>query len=351
MIKLRKYGRYAAVLCGLLAAAVLAGCDSKSTKTAEAMQLLQGLQYQEALDLFQSAEEEGENARLINRGRGIAYMGLTQYEEAIACFEAALAGSDGFVQPVDFDVNYYLAAAFIKNGQPAEAEEVYNAILGLRPDEEDAYFLRGNARLQQNNYEGAKEDFDRMVSLDSDNYDRMIEIYQALQHYGYKDVGREYLENAMLAAEDKMNSYDSGRMYFYLGEYQKACVALEKAREKGDAESYLYLGRAYEATGDYNYAASVYNSWIAKDTGNAAIYNQLGLCEMAMGNYQRALEAFQAGMQVENNTLMQTLAFNEIVAYEHLEEYQKAYALVESYLKSYPDDEQAKREQRFLSSR
>lgn len=351
MIKLRKNRRCGAALCGLLAAALFAGCGSGGSKTAEAMQLLQELQYQEALAAFQTAEEEGENSRLIDRGRGIAYMGLTEYEEAIACFEAALAGSDGFVQPVDFDLNYYLAAAFIKNGQSSEAEEVYNAILGLRPDEEDAHFLRGNVRLEQGNYEGAKEDFDRVVTLDSDNYDRMIEIYQALQHYGYKDVGREYLENAMQVAEDKMNSYDSGRMYYYLGEYQKACVALEKAREKGDAESYLYLGRAYEATGDYNYAASVYNSWIAKDTGSAAIYNQLGLCEMAMGDYQQALEAFQAGMQVENNTLMQTLAFNEIVAYEYLEEYQKAFALVENYLRSYPDDEQAKRERQFLSSR
>ncbi len=350
MIKIRKYRRYAAVLCGLLAA-LLAGCGSAGTKTGEAMQLLQELRYQEALDMFQTAEEEGENSRLIDRGRGIAYMGMTEYEDAILCFEEALAGSDGFVQPVDFDLNYYLAAAFIKNGQPAEAEEVYNAILGLHPDEVDAHFLRGNARLQQSNYEGAKEDFDRVVSLDANNYDRMIEIYQALQHYGYKDVGREYLENAMRVAEDKMNSYDSGRMYYYLGEYQKACVALEKAREKGDSESYLYLGRAYEATGDYNYAASVYHSWIAKDTGSAAIYNQLGLCEMAMGNYQQALEAFQAGMQVENNTLMQTLAFNEIVAYEHLEEYQKAFALVENYLRSYPDDELAKRERQFLSSR
>ncbi len=343
--------KFIIVLGGLLMAGILAGCAGTGEKTAEAMQLVQNLSYQEALPVFDAAAEAGENPRLIDRGRGITYMGLTDYENAIACFESALAASDGFIQPVDFDLNYYLAAAYIKNGQPEDAEDVYDAVLALRPDEEDAYFLRGNVRLTRGNYEGAKADFDKVISMDAANYDRLIDIYQALEHYGYKEVGQEYLDTAMRNADGKMKSYDSGRMYYYLGDYKQACVELEKAREKGDAESYLYLGKAYEATGDYNYASSVYNSWIAKDTGSAAIYNQLGLCEMSMGNYQLALEAFQSGMQVENNSLMQTLAFNEIVAYEYLEDFQKAYVLVENYLKSYPDDKQAQRERQFLSSR
>lgn len=351
MINLLKNGKCIIALSCLTLAGMLTGCSGAGEKTAEGMQQVQELNYKEALASFDAASEAGENARLIARGQGIAYMGMTDYENAIACFEEALRASDGFVESVDYDLNYYLAAAFVKNGQLAEAEEVYDAILALKSDEKDAYFLRGSVRLEQNNYEGAKADFDKVVSMDAGNYDRLIEIYQALEHYGYKEVGREYLDNAMQTAGSKMNNYDSGRMYYYLGEYQQACVALEKAREKGDADSYLYLGKAYEATGDYNYASSVYNSWLTKDTGSAAIYNQLGLCEMAMGNYKRALDAFQEGMQIENNPLMQTLAFNEIVAYEYLEEYQKARVLVDNYLKSYPDDEQAKREQQFLSTR
>lgn len=351
MMNVQRCGRYKILLGALAAAGLLTGCGSAGEKTAEGMQQVQDLSYKEAIASFDAATEAGENPRLIARGRGIAYMGLTDYENAIASFEEALRSSDGFVQSVDYDTNYYLAAAYVKSGQLAEAEEVYDAILALRSDEEEAYFLRGSVRLEQDDFEGAKADFDRVVSMDKNNYDRLIEIYQALEHYGYKDVGQEYLNSAMQSAGDKMDSYDSGRIYYYLGDYKQACVVLEKAREKGSADCYLYLGRAYEATGDYNYASSVYNSWIAKDTGSAVIYNQLGLCEMAMGNYKRALDAFQTGMQVENNSLMQTLAFNEIVAYEHLEDYQKAYQLVEAYLKSYPDDEQAQREREFLATR
>ena len=126
---------------------------------------------------------------------------------------------------------------------------------------------------------------------------------------------------------------------------------MEEAREDGNAESYLYLGKSYEATGDYNYASSVYSSYLSRDSQNAQVYNQLGLCEMAKKDYQKALEAFQAGKQIENNEMLQTLSFNEIVAYEYMGEYKKAAVLLDSYLKSYPDDEEAKREQQFLLTR
>lgn len=350
-MSLRKNKKWLVLAGGMLLVGMLSGCGTSGEKIDNATQLLEQLNYEAALAEFDLAEEAGENERLIARGRGIAYMGLTDYDNAIAQFETALLTSDGFVQDVDFDVNYYLAAAYFKSGQSQKAEEAYNAILALRSNEEDSYFLRGNVRLERGNYEGAKADFDKVVSMDANNYDRLIDIYCALEHYGYKTLGQEYLNNAMQSAGEKMDSFDSGRMYYYLGDYQKACAELEKARSKGDAESFLYLGKAYEATGDYNYASSVYNAWIAKDTGSAAIYNQLGLCELQMGSYKRALDAFQAGMKVEGNTLMQTLAFNEIAAYEYLGEYQQASVLLDSYLKTYPDDEVAKREKQFLSTR
>lgn len=116
-------------------------------------------------------------------------------------------------------------------------------------------------------------------------------------------------------------------------------------------DSYLYLGKAYAATGDYNYASSVYSNYLSKQGPDAEIYNQLGLCELAKKDYQKALEAFQAGKQIEGNSLMQTLSFNEIVAYEYLQDYQKAAVLLNAYLQNYPDDQAAIREQQFLSTR
>lgn len=330
---------------------VFTGCSSDNAHVDEGMKLIEALDYQGALVQFDEAKELSENARLIARGKGIAYMGLTDYGQAVECFKEALAGSNGFLESIDYDLNYYLAAAYTKNGQYEEARTVYDAILALRAKEKDAYFLRGSILLQLGEYEQAQADFDEAIKLDGKNYDRLIQIYQAMHAFGYQEKGREYLQNALDESEKQMKAYDKGRIYYYLGEYQKAYIALEEARKDGGAEGALYLGKAYEATGDYNYASSVYNSYLAKDAECAEIYNQLGLCELKKGNYVKALEAFQGGKQIQGNSVMQNLSFNEIVAYEYLGEYETATALLDVYLKAYPDDESAVREQQFLQTR
>lgn len=101
---------------------MLTGCGSDTTKITEGMQLVETLDYQGALNAFDEAEEQKEDSRLIARGRGIASMGLTEYDQAVEYFTQALELSDGWVQNVDYDMNYYLAAAYTKNGQPAEAK-------------------------------------------------------------------------------------------------------------------------------------------------------------------------------------------------------------------------------------
>lgn len=339
-----------AAACAILAVN-LTGCGEKNEALQNAMALVQSLDYEGALAEFEEAENTGANSRLVDRGRGIAYMGLTDYGQAIACFQQALSSSNGLVENVDFDLNYYMAAAYVKSGMYQEAEDTYNAILDLRGNEKEAYFLRGNVRLNLSDFEGAKADFDKVIEMDPKNYDRLIEIYEVLENFGYKDTGQAYLQAALNSGDKSMDTYITGRIYYYLGEYQKAYLALEEAKDKGGVDSYLYLGRAYEATGDYNYASNVYNSYLAKYDGNAEIYNQLGLCELTKGEYQNALEAFQAGMQLEDNPVLQSLAFNEIVAYEYLGDYQQAYALLTNYMKNYPDDAQARRELDFLSTR
>lgn len=353
--KCRRNFKAAACCIALLLA--LTACSASTEQTKAGMDAIEAMDYQSALSHFEEAKKGGENGRLISRGVGIAYMGLADYQSAVECFLDALQKSDGLVQDIDYDLNYYLAAAYAKNGQPAEAESTYDAILAMKPKEADALFLRGNVRISQGKNEQACEDFEQVLALEPQNYDRMIQIFEVLNTAGLTQIGQGYLDSALSYAEGKnaakMSSYDQGRIYYYLGRYQEAYAALEKARSEGSGgvEAYLYLGRAYEATGDYNYAATVYNSYIAQDTTEAEVYNQLGLCELKLGDYQAALTAFQAGLAVENNTMRQALSYNEIVAYEYLADFQRATVLMQNYLQNYPDDAKAQREYSFLSSR
>lgn len=332
----------------------LSGCGkgNANPNVEEGMKHIVAMDYQAALTAFETARENDENERLAVRGMGIAYMGLTDYEAAVEHLTACLVLSDGRVNEMDYDVNYYLAAAYQKLERYTEAEAVYDAILALKPGETDAYYLRGNVRLSQGDYQAAKEDFDKVVELEPTNYNRLIQIYEVLSADGYKEMGLEYLQAALNEKGGKMSAYDEGLIYYYLGNYEQAQLSLEKAKSEGDADAYLYLGMAYEATGDYNYAVTnVYTSYLAKNEGNAEIYNQLGLCYMKQEEYALALEAFQNAMKIEDNGMMQTLQFNEIIAYEYLGEYTQAVVLLDNYLKTYPDDKVAQREYEFLSTR
>ncbi|MDE7231951.1 MAG: tetratricopeptide repeat protein [Lachnospiraceae bacterium] len=345
-----KIGKVAAVVFLSL---FLAGCgaDGQPSYTKQGMDAVAALDYEKALTLFQTAEENGEDTRLLYRGMGLAYLGNTDYESAIAYLEKALQMGSARVENLDFDINYYLATAYFKNGQKEEAVSVYDAILGLRPEETNAFYLRGCVKLSEGDFEGAQADFDTAVTLDPKNYDQMIRIYMVLEEYGYKEAGQVYLQNAMTENEKSISDYDMGRICYYMGDYENARNFLERLKTTTDYGAALYLGRTYEALGDYNYAASIYAGYVEYDQTKAEIYNQLGLCRMQMGEYETALDAFQTAMNIENNGMMQTLKFNEIVTYEYMGEYKTAAALMNSYLRSYPDDETAKREYEFLQTR
>ena len=125
----------------------------------------------------------------------------------------------------------------------------------------------------------------------------------------------------------------------------------EKAKDSNAGVDVVsLLGQTYEKLGDYNYAASVYSNYLS-NTPDAQIYNQLGLCDLKIGEYEAALNAFQAGIAIEGNELMQVLKFNEIVAYEYLGDFKQATVLMQKYLSTYPDDEKALREYEFLQTR
>ena len=339
----------AAVLICILLSACSGGEDTVFTRGEDALR--EG-DYESAYSYFTDALERDMEPEESYRGRGIALMGRGDYEGAVNEFNEALHSSHGIPSDLEFDINYYLAVCFYRLGRYEEAVEVYDAILALRPSYADAFRMRGDAKLALGRMDEAAEDYDRAVRLEPKNYDRMITILQSMTQAGMEDKGRAFLEEALDRYSSGMSDYDKGRLCYYLGQYDTAKTNLEQARaSSSDYRVSSLLGQTYEKLGDYNYAVSVYESFIAADQSHPEIYNRLGLCRMEMGSYQEALNAFQQGMMLQDNSMYQSLAYNEIVAYEYLGQFRKAAVLMENYLQKYPTDEEAIRENTFLSTR
>ena len=341
------------ISAGLTAAVWLGGCDKLAggTNISQGMDAVEQQEYDAALGFFDRAVEADEDLRLAYRGKGIAYMGEGKYTEAVDAFDKALKSSNGIVKKVDYDINYYLAMAEFKNGDPDKAMEIYDAIIDLDEDAYEAYFLRGSLELNRQDKASALSDFDRAVELKEGDYDLYINIYEALSSAGYDSDGKAYISRA-LEKNGKMTDYQSGLFSYYLGSYDDARNSLEQAREKGESEDLvLYLGKAYEALGDMNYAVSLYSDYLAEHPDSAAMYNELGLVYLKQKDYENALSSFENGRALDNPSYSQNLMFNQVVAYEYLLDFDKASGLMKEYLDKYPGDEAAQREYIFLSTR
>ena len=330
----------------------LSGCNTnKGTENIkQGFDAITALEYEEALTFFAAAAEAKENPQQIARGQGLSYLGLAKYDEAIEQFLGALSYSDEFVDDFDFDTNYYLATAYFKNGQTAEAEKVYSAILDLRDDRE-AHYLRGIVYLEEGKIAEAKADFDIALSKDSSDYDMRIEIAQALIEKDYEEEGKAYLQAALGSNEKKISDYDKGRLSYYMGDYENARNYLESAKGNKNAENVLLLGQTYEKLGDFNYAASIYSNYLTDNPDNVILFNRLGMCKLQAGDAESALEYFEQALALEDPSMTQVLKFNQIVAYEYLGEFDQASVLMKNYLQIYPDDQDAVREYEFLKSR
>ncbi|MDD2973042.1 MAG: tetratricopeptide repeat protein [Lachnospiraceae bacterium] len=352
----RIFGKLRKIVLMLLCSGIfMTGCSflQKHENIDAGMAAIQNQDYNGALSSFETALSSGEDQQLISRGEGIAYMGLTRYDEAIDAFLNGISYNKVGPDNITYDMNYYLATCYYKTGQLKKAINVYDSIVALKPRDAMAYYLRGSVKLDNDEHDEAVTDFETAIELSKKDYDMYICIYQSLDKNGYGEEGQTYLRNLLDQGGTDMSNYDKGRISFYLEDYDSARNYLEEARTEtsSNADVILTLGKTYEMLGDYNYAASVYNDYLQDDTTQAEVYNQLGLCKLHIQDYQSALETFQAGLQIENNPMMQTMYYNEIVAYEYLQDYKQAAVEMKKYLALYPDDENAKREYEFLQTR
>lgn len=317
----------------------------------EGMNLIGQHDYEGALKSFETAALYNEDAQLLHRGEGIAYMGMGKYDEAAEAFLESISYARNKVTELEFDTNYYLAASYMKQGKYKDAMEIYSAIVSLRKKDTDAYFLRACTLLKQQDYEAAVADFEKAFLLEPDNLELVIDAYTQMREAGFEEEGKAYIRQFMQTKEKTLKDQDKGRLLYYLGEYEEARSLLDPFMNGNDAEISLMLGKTYEHLGDMNYASVVYQTYLDGNVPDAAIYNSLGTCMILQGKYGQALENFEAGIALGDTQYLQNLEFNYIVANEYLGNFSKAKKLMDEYMAKYPDDVNAKKEAEFLQTR
>ena len=307
---------------------LLAGCDNEKQQIfKEAEKDLEQGSYEYALDEFTTSVNNGVKPAVSYRGIGICQLRLGNYDDAITAFTSAL-GEEKVSKSMARDA--------------------------------DAWFLTGKVALEMDVYDEAASDFEQAYGEDS-SYDRAIQIYETYLDKDMEADGTRYLE-AVLSTEAKgaEDLCSRGRIYYYMGDYTNAQKELTDASNQGSTEALLVLGMVYGAQSDYANARAMYQQYINQkldDTSGdqtqtaAQGYNGLAVCDMAEGNYDSALENISSGISIASDDEMQSLLFNEIVAYEKKLDFSTAQEKTVSYVGMYPEDEEAAKELDILKSR
>lgn len=249
------------------------------------------------------------------------------------------------------DVTYYLASARLAYGEVDKAIELYTGLLKKKVDP-DCYYLRGKAYLIQGDLEKAQKDFTRALE-DSEDYNSYVTVYQLYVDQGKSSEGQNWLEMALnLTPESGEDYYQRGRIFVLQEEYEDAADALVEAVNLDYSEAMLLLGRVYLKMDDSASARSMYQNYLSSGEYPARGYNGLALCDIYEGSYDSALQNIQSGLDAgEDEEAKKSLLYNEIVVCEYQKDFATAKSKMAEYLKEYPEDQDAVRENQFLSTR
>lgn len=256
------------------------------------------------------------------------------------------------------------------------------------------YRAEGIGKLAAGDYAGAIGSFDTALEKSgkrSEEFNRDVLLYRADAEFLLKDYGAAiHSYDLLLEMEPDTPEYmyRQSSCYARLGDpenavnrYQEA-AALEKKDKPapGKQEALLAAGSACADAEDYAGAMELYNSALKDGMEHGEIYNQMGLCQMAEEDYQSAFDSFDKGIQVasgpgavtgdkeaqaqaeteresqaeavkESNELLKELSYNRAAACEHLQQYDKALALFEDFVKTFGPNEDAEHEIAFLKTR
>lgn len=180
----------------------------------------------------------------------LIYSSQRKYDLAADQYELILKDKD-FNNPQSADVHMYLAQLYFALRKFPQAQQQINQILSFQPKNVSALYLEGSIYVELNQNTKAKEDFRKVLTLDSKHDGALNSLA-----YMYAEDGVN-LDDALTMAkkavdQDPTNGayYDTlGWVLFKQGLYAESLMALEKAQSYiTDPIIYDHMGDVYQAS-------------------------------------------------------------------------------------------------------
>ncbi|MGM0530532.1 MAG: tetratricopeptide repeat protein [Bacteroidota bacterium] len=221
----------------------------------------------------------------------------------------------------------------------SEAIKTFNTVLEYRPYHPEAYFLRGTAKYNLQDYYGAESDYSQAIESKAN----------AVESYYYRGMSRIQLYNFQGAIEDFNTTlkFVTGQPELFvqrgfcklrLENYQEAIGDFNKAleRDKKNKRSYYYRAISELNLDDTTAAIQDLSRAIQIDSAFTNPYVTRGRIFHQQEEYSRALEDFERALHFEPDNA-QALIHRSLSHYQ-LNQYQKALDDLDRVIKIEPSN-------------
>lgn len=201
----------------------------------------------------------------------------------------------------------------------SEAIKNFNIATIAKPNDFEAYFLRGIAKYSLSDFSGAVEDFTKTLEIHP--------LY--VRAYHYRGVANDRLANYADAMSDYQHAISldpfseelhiaSGATYMHLKDYDKAVAEFDTALiiNPENSNAYISRGIAKRYLDDLDGALSDMNNAVYNDFFNIEAVARRGMIELEREEYQEAMNDFNYALRMDKDNPL--IYFNRAVAYLHL---------------------------------
>ena len=222
-----------------------------------------------------------------------------KFNNAMAYCKQALS-----YDPKNFEATLLLGELYLSNIDD-KAFECFDLLKKLRPTSAAGYFHKGTAILYLgNNYELAVENFDKAIELDATN----------AETYFLRGDAQARLKNFIAALEDFTKTLElkpeekiykkRGEVYLQIFENEKAIADFEKLLEISAENKFAYksLAIAYANLKNKKLALENFNKFV-EVSGEENFYKELGEINLALCEYESAIENFSKHIELNKYTL------------------------------------------------
>jgi tetratricopeptide (TPR) repeat protein len=207
----------------------------------------------------------------------------------------------GYAAAIGIMLIVFAHGAYARNAVWKNTETLFSDVIEKYPETGIAYNDRGNARRDQNDYQGAMEDYGKAIELEYDDaYSnrgvlriRMNDYENAIEDFTRALQGRSDSEKAY---------YNRGIAKLNMEDYNGAVEDFSRAIEINPGYSDAYNNRGFvksEKLSDFAGAIEDYNTAIGLKPAEPDLYYNRGNAKMLAGNYQDAIMDYDRALEIK----------------------------------------------------